>query len=355
MGSLMAEIDMIGRDIQELATDVQYSAGNAHETAAVDDLAYDFSELLGELEEIRTSPVPTVEKEEKIRRRIRKLKQDVEGTRRSPRIATKEAARALTRRNVNMSAPAATNSYNRKSGRPSTASKSRRGNNVRPSRHEELSEGAYGNNRRRTYMTNNHTRNTRRSSNAPKRPLKSINQKAKNIISKANVPIVPSPDNKTRDIQLSGYMGRIQELNRHITMNSGNSELKEARKILQAKINAAFHTAAAPNVNMGAASAAVAATHPVGKAMSEILTGEAKGKSLFEQANYIVENRAKIISSTKSFEITYYKKQYKSLVDFIRNYPGNAHRDILEEAIAILSSNPAIGVTRNVNMANNNL
>ncbi len=78
------------------------------------------------------------------------------------------------------------------------------------------------------------------------------------------------------------------------------------------------------------------------KPNSEKLTGAAKGKSLYAQALFIVNNKAKIISSTKTFEIAYYKKQYDALVDFIHHYPGNAHIDLLNEAVAVLKSNPAV-------------
>jgi hypothetical protein len=78
------------------------------------------------------------------------------------------------------------------------------------------------------------------------------------------------------------------------------------------------------------------------KPNSEKLTGAAKDKSLYAQAVFIVENKAKIISSTKLFEIAYYKKQYDALVDFIRHYPGNAHIELLNEAVAVLKSNPAV-------------
>lgn len=347
MRNLMAEIDTIGRDIEQLAMDVP-SMATRHETAAVDDLAYDFSELLGELETIRTSPVPSAEKEEKIRKKIRKLKEAVEGTRRSARIA----ARALTR-NVNMRTAAANTSYNSNPVRSRANKSSRYGNNNRRSRANELSRGAYGNNRRSTSMRNNRTRNNRSSSNAPKRPAKSIYAKASDIIAKKNNPIVPAPRKNIRDIQLSGYMGRIQELNSHIAMNRGNPQLKEARNILQAKVNAAFPSVAT-DVNMSSSSATAAAV-PVGIPMSEKLTGAAKDKSVFEQAKFIVNNRAKIQSSTKSFEITYYNKQYDALVDFIRHYPGNTHRTIIEEAISILGSNPAVGKSYNVMANNNNL
>jgi hypothetical protein len=78
------------------------------------------------------------------------------------------------------------------------------------------------------------------------------------------------------------------------------------------------------------------------KPNSEKLTGAAKDKSLYAQAVFIVENKAKIMSSTKTFETAYYKKQYDALVDFIRHYPGNAHIELLNEAVAVLKSNPAV-------------
>lgn len=90
------------------------------------------------------------------------------------------------------------------------------------------------------------------------------------------------------------------------------------------------------------------------KPMSKILTGRAKGKSLYAQAETIKSNPKKI---KEERHVDYLKGQYNSFDEFIESYPENAHIGNIRQAKNILLTNP--GVYQKVNpasamMANNN-
>jgi len=336
MGALMAEIDEIGRDIARLNTEVRRNDG---ETAAVSDLTYDLSELMSELEAIRTSPEPTSQKEEKIKKRIRKLREDVEGTRRSSRLAAITATRSAAK-NVNMgSAAASNNRYNR--GRITARNRNRgtRSRNINRRGNTRSSNKPRRYSRSPLRRVSNIQRNNR-PSNPPVRRLKSVVAKASEIISKKDIPIIPASNSTTLRLQISGYEGRLKELIDNIPMNNMNGTIRQAIDILQAKMSAAFG-----RTNSSLSASSTAATMPVmmpqssGKPMSEILTGKAKGKSLYAQALTILEAPQKI---TESRFIPYLKDQHDTFDEFIRTHRENAHINEIMRAKNILLSNPQV-------------
>jgi hypothetical protein len=256
MGALIAEINEIG------------SSG------------FDVSDLMSALEEVRTTPEPDAEKKKK----IKKIREMVDGFRRSSRLA-EVAAR---KKDAGMAAPMFMNErpewggegepvygtnysvarganereYNRKPsrrGRAPARTTGRRnyGNNERRSRANELSTG-YGNNRRNTRRRNNS--NNRKIPESEKRETPrhtSILEKAQVVIDTQNERLTNNASK--RGYQIKGYENKLALLRKFRHEYPGNDNIKdiiEAIRILERKLGlSGSRTAAATkkNNNRGAA------------------------------------------------------------------------------------------------------
>ena len=143
---------------------------------------------------------------------------------------------------------------------------------------------------------------------------------------KASAAAAPARRNTTRNHVKPNTKSAISRNIRHRRTRNNKNKNKSAHSVRaivpKSKTRNARNKAAKPN--------------------SEKSTGAAKGKSLYEQATYIVENAAHIQNSTNPHEHAYYKKQHATLVEFIRNYGGNTHIELLKKAVAVLKSNPAV-------------
>jgi hypothetical protein len=271
---------------------------------------FDVSDLMSALEEVRTTPEPEAEKKKK----IKKIREMVEGVRRSSRLA-EVAARKMAAANLNMGAAAPAypnrgldwggegvpvygtnysvirgpneNGHN-KSSRPSRRSKApartrdRRnyGNNERRSRTNELSTG-YGNNRRNTRRRNNHNKN-RNIPESEKRETPrhtSILEKAQVVIDTQNERLT---NNATKRVyQIKGYENKLALLKKFRREYPGNVNIEvinEAIEILERKlgISRPMEPAAVMPKNRGATAAAAAATVPTPKKERTFYTRQLK-------------------------------------------------------------------------------